>query len=126
MVIKKIETDNAPIPKGHYSQAVVAGGFVFISGQLPVIPESGEKVTGDIQDQALQVFRNIASIAEASGSSINKIVKVTIYVSDIEYWPAVNEVFAIVFGDNKPARAIVPVRDLHYGFGIEADAISVI
>jgi 2-iminobutanoate/2-iminopropanoate deaminase len=126
MEIKKIETAKAPIPKGHYSQAVVAGGFVFISGQLPVVPVSGEKITGDIRDQALQVFRNIATIAEASGSSPDKIVKVTIYVSDIDYWPAVNEVFSGFFGEHKPARAIVPVNSLHYGFGIEADAISVI
>ncbi|MDX9930204.1 MAG: Rid family detoxifying hydrolase [Bacteroidales bacterium] len=126
MKLRKIETPDAPIPKGHYSQAVAAGEFLFISGQLPVVPGNGERITGDIRLQALQVFRNIAAIAEAAGSSTDKIVKVTIYVSDMEHWSAVNEVFAGFFGDHKPARAIVPVKELHYGFGIEADAISVL
>jgi len=126
MQIKKIETPLAPIPGGHYSQAVVAGGFVFISGQLPIVPETGDKITGPIEEQALRVFRNIAAIAVASGSSAEKIVKVTIYISEIEYWPAVNKVFASFFGDHKPARAIVPVKELHFGFGIEADATAVI
>lgn len=126
MKLRKIETSDAPIPKGHYSQAVAAGEYLFISGQLPVVPGNGERITGDIRLQALQVFRNIAAIAKAAGSSTDKIVKVTIYVSDMEHWSAVNEVFAGFFSDHKPARAIVPVKDLHYGFGIEADAISVL
>jgi 2-iminobutanoate/2-iminopropanoate deaminase len=126
MNIKKIETPLAPIPAGHYSQAVVAGGFVFISGQIPVVPVTGEKITGSIEEQALQVFRNVAAIAEGAGSSADMIVKMTIFISDIEHWPAVNRVFAEFFGSHKPARAIVPVKDLHYGFGIEADATAVI
>lgn len=126
MEIRKIETEKAPIPAGHYSQAVVAGGFVFISGQLPMVPGTRERVTGTVEEQALQVFRNILAIAEAAGSSVEKIVKMNIYVSDIEYWPDVNSVFAAFFGNHKPARAIVPVKELHYGFVIEADAVAVI
>ena len=126
MDIRKVETVKAPIPAGHYSQAVVAGGFVFISGQIPVVPVTREKVTGSIEEQTLQVLKNIVAIAEASGSSADKIVKMTIYISDMEYWPLVNNVFADFFGDHKPARAIVPVKDLHYGFKVEADAIGVI
>jgi 2-iminobutanoate/2-iminopropanoate deaminase len=126
MDIRKVETEKAPIPAGHYSQAVVAGGFVFISGQIPVVPVTREKVTGSIEEQTLQVLKNIVAIAEASGSSADKIVKMTIYISDMEYWPLVNKVFADFFGDHKPARAIVPVKELHYGFKIEADAIGVI
>ena len=126
MIIKAIETQLAPIPGGHYSQAVVAGGFVFISGQLPVVPGTGVKITGPIEEQALQVFKNIAAIAEASGSSADKIVKVTIYISDIEYWASVNKAYAAFFGSHKPARAIVPVKELHFGFGIEADAIAIV
>jgi len=125
MIIKKIETPLAPIPAGHYSQATVAGGFVFISGQLPIVAGTGQKITGPIEEQALQVFRNISAIAEASGSSLNKIVKLTIFISDMEHWATVNKVFASFFGDHKPARAIVPVKELHYGFGIEADAIAI-
>lgn len=86
MIIKKIETPLAPIPGGHYSQATVAGGFVFISGQLPIVAGTGERITGPIEEQALQVFRNISAIAEASGSSLNKIVKLTIFISDMEHW----------------------------------------
>lgn len=126
MTIKKIETHDAPIPAGHYSQAVVAGGFVFISGQLPVVPVTGEKLTGSIEEQAQQVFANIAAIAVAAGSSIDKIIKMTIYVSDVKHWPAVNKVFAEFFGSNKPARAIVPAGELHHGFLIEAEAIAVL
>lgn len=126
MIIKKIETPLAPIPGGHYSQATVAGGFVFISGQLPIVAGTGERITGPIEEQALQVFRNISAIAEASGSSLNKIVKLTIFISDMEHWATVDKVFASFFGDHKPARAIVPVKELHYGFGIEADAIAIV
>ena len=126
MDIRKVETEKAPIPAGHYSQAVVAGGFVFISGQIPVVPVTREKVTGSIEEQTLQVLKNIVAIAEASGSSAGKIVKMTIYISDMDYWPLVNNVFADFFADPKPARAIVPVKDLHYGFKVEADAIGVI
>lgn len=126
MTIKKIETPLAPIPAGHYSQATVAGGFVFISGQLPIVAGTGQKISGPIEEQALQVFRNISAIAEAAGSSIDKVVKVTIFISDMEHWGTVNKVFASFFGDHKPARAIVPVKELHFGFGIEADAIAIV
>jgi len=125
MEIRKVETEKAPMPAGHYSQAVVAGGFVFISGQLPIVPGTGLKITGTIEDQALQVFRNIEAIAVAAGSSADRIVKMTIYVSAIDFWPAVNTVFTDFFGDHRPARVVVPVNELHYGFGIEADATAV-
>ena len=126
MEIRKITTSSAPIPAGHYSQAIVANGLVFIAGQLPIVPVTGERITGSIQDQTLQVLTNIKSIAEASGSRIEDIVKVTVYVTDINFWGDVNKVYSDFFGDHKPARAIVPVKDLHHGFKIEADAIAVI
>jgi 2-iminobutanoate/2-iminopropanoate deaminase len=126
MNIKKIETPLAPIPAGHYSQAVVAGEFVFISGQLPIVPVTGERLSGPVEEQALQVFRNIEAIAEGAGSSADRIVKMTIYITDIEFWPVVNRVFKEFFGNHKPARAIVPVKELHHGFAIEADATGVI
>ena len=127
MTIKKILTTEAPVPAGHYSQAVVSNNMVFISGQLPIVPSSGEKLTGPIEEQTLQVLKNIRAIAEASGSDISKIVKVTVYISDIELWGGVNKVYSAFFReDHKPARAIVPVKDLHYGCRIEMDAIAVI
>jgi 2-iminobutanoate/2-iminopropanoate deaminase len=126
MDIKKVYTSNAPEPGGHYSQAIVYNNMVFISGQIPVVPGTGEKLTGPIEEQTLQVLNNIKAIVEASGSDISKIVKVTVYISDIELWGEVNKTYAAFFGQHKPARAIVPVKDLHYGCKIEMDAIAVL
>ena len=126
MKIKKILSTEAPVPAGHYSQAVVYNNMVFISGQIPIVPATGEKLTGAIEEQTLQVLKNIRAITEASGSDISKIIKVTVYISDIELWGEVNKVYAAFFGDHKPARAIVPVKDLHYGCKIEMEAIAVI
>ena len=124
MKIKNVLTNDAPVPAGHYSQATVYKGLVFISGQMPVVPGTGEKLNGAIEEQTLQVLKNIKAIAEASGSDISKILKVTIYISDIDLWGAVNKVYSDFFGDHRPARAVIPVRDLHYGCRIEADAVA--
>lgn len=126
MKITKIHTTAAPEPGGHYSQGIISGNLVFISGQIPVVPATGEKITGSIREQTLQVLKNIRAVTEAAGSDISKIVKVTVYISDIELWGEVNSVYSAFFEDNKPARAIVPVKDLHYGFKIEMEAIAVI
>lgn len=122
--MKKIQTDKAPIPAGHYSQAVVHGGLVFISGQLPVDPLTGEKNTGSIEEQTRQVLKNLSAILDASGSSIDQVLKVTVYISDISLWGKVNEIYAEVFGDHRPARAVVPTPELHFGFKIEVEAIA--
>ena len=121
-----IQTDQAPIPAGHYSQATVSNGLIFISGQLPMVPATREKVLGTIQEQAQQTLENVKGIVEAAGSDLNKVLKVTVYISDIELWGAVNEVYANFFGGHKPARVIVPVKDLHHGFKIEIEAIAAI
>jgi len=126
MEIQAIYTSNAPEPVGHYSQAITANGMAFISGQLPIVPGSGDKITGTIEDQTLQVLKNIEAITVAAGSNKSKIVRITVYISDINLWGAVNKVYSGFFGDHKPARAMVPVRDLHYDFKIEMDAIAVI
>lgn len=126
MEIEKVFTPDAPEPVGHYSQAVIANGMIFISGQLPIVPGSGEKISGTIEDQTLQVLKNIEAITVAAGSNKSKIVKVTVYISDISLWGDVNKIYSGFFGVHKPARAIVPVRDLHYGFKIEMDAIAAI
>jgi 2-iminobutanoate/2-iminopropanoate deaminase len=126
MKIQNIFTNDAPEPAGHYSQAVVANGMVFISGQLPVVPGTGEKITGTIEDQTIQVLKNIEAIAAAAGSNKSKIVKVTVYISDMSMWGNVNTVYSGFFGDIKPARVIVPVKELHHGFKIEIDAIAAI
>ncbi len=124
--MKPTKTDKAPLPGGHYSQAMVHNGLVYVSGQLPVDPETGEKQTGSVEDQTRLVLHNLSAILEASGSSLNQVLKVTVYISDISLWGKVNEVYAEIFGDHRPARAIVPTRDLHFGFKIEVDAIAAV
>jgi 2-iminobutanoate/2-iminopropanoate deaminase len=126
MKLKQVSTSFAPTPGGHYTQAIVANGFAFISGQLPIDPGTGEKRTGSIEEQTLRVLGNIKAIAEASGSDLNGIVKVTVYITDIELWGQVNKVYSEFFGSHKPARTIVPVKELHYGYLIEMDAIAVV
>jgi 2-iminobutanoate/2-iminopropanoate deaminase len=124
--MKFISTRNAPTPAGHYSQAVVQGDLVFVSGQLPIDPVSGEKKTGPIEEQTEQTLQNLAEILEAANSGIDQVLKVTIYLSNIELWNRVNAVYAKFFGEHKPARAVVPTRELHYGFQIEIEAIATV
>jgi 2-iminobutanoate/2-iminopropanoate deaminase len=126
MEITKVHTTAAPEPGGHYSQGIIANNMVFVAGMVPVVPGTGEKITGSVEEQTLQVLNNIKGIVLASGSDLNKIVKVTVYISDISLWDDVNKVYASFFGTHKPARAIVPVKELHYGFKIEMEAIAVL
>ncbi len=125
MALQIIETSNAPLPAGHYAQATIANGLIFVAGQLPIKP-NWEKVLGSIEEQTLQTLENVKAIVEAAGSDLNHIAKVTIYISDISLWEGVNKVCTSFFGDHKPARAMVPVKDLHYGFLIEIEAIAVV
>jgi 2-iminobutanoate/2-iminopropanoate deaminase len=124
MEIKKILTPDAPAPGGHYSQAVVHNGLIYISGQIPIDPRTGEKELGSIEAQTELVLSNISAILRAAGSDLSRLLKMTVYVSDIDLWPQVNAVYAKVLGEHRPARAIVPVKDLHYGFQIEIEAIA--
>jgi len=124
--MKIISTSNAPKPGGHYSQAVVYDGLVYVSGILPVHPEIHEKETGSIVDQTRLVLHNLSAILEAAGSDLNHVIKTTIYVSDIDLWGDVNQVYAQVFGDHRPARAVVPVPILHHGFKIEIEAVAAV
>lgn len=124
MELKAIQTNDAPLPGGHYSQAIVHNEIIYISGQVPVVPVTGEKITGTIEEQTLQVLNNIKAVVTAAGSDLSRILKVTVFVADISLWGAVNETYLEFFGSHKPARSIVPVKDLHYGFKIEMDAIA--
>jgi len=125
-IMKQISTPKAPAPAGHYSQAIVHNGLIYVAGQLPINPDTGEKITGSIEEQAEQAIKNIAAILEASGSRLDLVIKTTVYVSDIQLWNRVNEVYTRYFGDHKPARAVVPVGALHYGFQLEIEAIAAI
>ena len=124
MEIKNILTQNAPAPGGHYSQAVVHNGLVYVAGQLAIDPQTGERKLGSIEEQTEQVLRNVAAILEAAGSDLSRVLKMTVYVADIELWAAVNTVYARVMGEHRPARAVVPTKELHYGFLVEIDAIA--
>ena len=126
MEIKRVLTENAPAPGGHYSQAVIYNGLIYISGQLPINPATGEKNLGSIESQTDQVLTNISEILKAADSDLNRVLKMTVYVSDISLWEAVNPVYARIMGEARPARAIVPTGELHYGFKIEIEAIAAI
>ena len=126
MEIRTILTPEAPAPGGHYSQAVVYNGLVFVAGQLAIDPKTGERLTGSIEEQTEQCLKNVAAILQAAGSGLSRVLKMTIYISDIELWGAVNSVYARVMAEHRPARAVVPVKDLHYGFKIEIEAVAAI
>lgn len=123
-MIDAITTPNAPQPAGHYAQAVAWDRLVFVAGQLPVRP-NGEHVTGDIEAQTRQALANVEAILNASGSGLDRVLKTTVFVTDVALWPAVNTIYAEVFGEHRPARSVVPVKELHYGFLIEIEAIAV-
>jgi 2-iminobutanoate/2-iminopropanoate deaminase len=124
--MEKIKLPNAPEPKGHYSSAVVHNGLIFVSGQLPRDAVTGEVETGAIEAQTELALRNVEQILIASGSDLNHVLQFTIYVSDMELWDAVNAVYARILGEHKPARAIVPVKDLHFDTKIEIQAIAAV
>src|SRR5262249_20275483 len=114
-MIQSVFTPQAPSPAGHYSQAVVHNGIVYVAGQLPIDPVTGEKKLGSIEVQTEQALKNVAAILEAAGSDLAQVLKVTVYVSDIEQWGRVNAVYARFFGAHRPARTVVPTRELHHG-----------
>lgn len=122
--MQAIRTDAAPTPAGHYSQAIVHNGFVFVAGQLPIVPGQIEHRAGTPAEQTEQTLRNVEAILEAAGSGLDRVVQMTIYVSDIALWGEVNATYARVMGDHRPARAVVPVTPLHYGYVIEIQAIA--
>jgi 2-iminobutanoate/2-iminopropanoate deaminase len=123
--MESILTSSAPKPGGHYSQAIVHNDLVFVAGQLAIVPETGEKLTGPIEEQTLQALKNLRAILIAAGSDTNHVLKTTVFISDIELWGKVNEVYSSFFGEHRPARSIVPVGKLHYGFLIEIEAIAI-
>lgn len=123
-MIQFISTKKTSLPGGHYSQAVVFQNLIFVSGQLPITPE-GKKITGHISDQTRQVLDNVQAILEDAGSNLSSVLKSTIYISDITLWDQVNKIYADYFQDHKPARAVVPTKDLHHGVLIEMEVIAI-
>lgn len=124
--MKPVHTPDAPAPGGHYSQAIVHQGLAFVSGQLPIDGQGTPLGTAPVGDQTRLVLRNIGAILEAAGSGLDRVLQFTIYVSDMDFWPEVNEAYAAVMGDHKPARAVIPVKSLHYGVALEVQAIAAV
>jgi len=120
----EILTQTAPKPSGHYSQAIVHNGIVYVSGQLPIDPQTGDRHAGSIEEQTEQTLKNLSEILGAAGSDMHHVIKTCVYVSDIELWARVNTVYSRFFGEHRPARVVVPTKDLHLGFQIEIEAIA--
>lgn len=119
-----ISTDNAPQAVGAYSQGIMINSLLFTSGQIPINPENGQVLTGDIKAQAEQSMKNVKAVVEAGGYTMEDVVKVTILLADIADFAAVNEVYQSFFTGNYPARSCFAVRDLPKGVGVEIEAIA--
>ena len=122
--MQKVLTTEAPVPAGHYSQAMVYNGLVFVAGQLPLDPITGKIVDGGIEAQVRQTIQNVKAILIASNSDLHLILKASIFIVDTKYWPEVNQVYAEIMGDHKPARAVIPCGELHYGALLEMEVIA--
>jgi 2-iminobutanoate/2-iminopropanoate deaminase len=122
--MKKISTPRAPVPAGHYSQATVCGGVVYVAGQLGGNPAAPGQAPGDARTQTRQALANVAAILEAAGTGLGQVLQMTVYVTDIALWAEVNEAYAETLGDHRPARAIVPVGPLHGDYLVEIKAIA--
>lgn len=123
--IKTIATAAAPQPFGHYAQATEVAGVVYVSGQLAASADGASLADQPFDIQARQALANIIGIVEGSGLGRDRIAKVNAYLVGVEYWPAFNAIYAEVFGSYRPARAVVPVPELHHGYLIELEAIAV-
>lgn len=124
-MIKNVQTPNAPAAIGPYSQAMIANGMVFTSGQIALTP-SGDMVDGDVSAQCVQVVSNLKAVLEAAGSSFDKVIKTTIFLADMDDFAAVNVIYGDAFGDHKPARSTVAVKTLPKNALVEIDAIALI
>ena len=122
----KIQTEHAPAAIGPYSQAIKAGGFVFASGQIPIDPKTGEFVAGGIGEQTERVLKNLAAVLEAAGSSLDRVVKTTVFLADMKEFAAMNEVYGRFFVGAPPARATVAAAGLPRDARVEIEAIAIV
>lgn len=122
--MKPVSTSKAPLPAGHYSQAIVCGGLVYVAGQLGSDPNAPDALPGDAGAQTKQALANVDAILAEAGSGLAHVLLMTVYVTDIAFWSEVNEAYASVLGDHRPARAIVPVGPLHGDFLVEIQATA--
>ena len=119
-----IETSDAPEAIGTYSQGIKSGNLVFTSGQIPLNPETGELINGDFKSEISQVLTNLNAVLKSGGSSLKKAVKLTVFLTDLSYFPQVNEVFKEFFPENPPARSAVQVSALPMNAKIEIEAVG--
>ncbi len=126
MTIQFIRTPDAPTPAGHYSQATVHQGVVYVAGQLPIDPATGTLIDGDIRAQAQRALANVRAILEAAGSDFAHVLKMQVYVPDIALWGEFNATYREVMGDAMPARAVIPTRSLKPGCLVEIDCIAAV
>ena len=120
-----VQTENAPAAIGPYSQAIKANGFVFVSGQIPIDPRTGEFVDGGIREQTEQVLKNLAAVLEASGTSLDQVVKTTVFLADMQDFASMNEIYSAFFHENPPARATVAAGGLPRNARVEIEAVAV-
>jgi 2-iminobutanoate/2-iminopropanoate deaminase len=124
--IKKIETEKAPAASGHYSQGIVQNGVVYVSGQVAKNAVTGDRIPDSIGAQTELALRNVEAVLTAAGSDLKHVLKMTVFISGMEYWAEVNAAYAKVLGDHKPARAIIPVGDFGNGLKIEIEAVAAV
>jgi 2-iminobutanoate/2-iminopropanoate deaminase len=122
--VRAVHTDRAPAAIGPYSQAIAANGFLFTAGQIPLDPATGQVVTGDVGAQTERVLANLSAVLEAAGTSWSSVVKTTVFLHDMNDFPAVNQVYARVLGNARPARSTVQVAALPRGVLVEIDAVA--
>lgn len=125
MPLEMIQTKDAPAPIGPYAQAVRAGGFVFLSGQIPIDPATGEVIDGDVSAQAEQVMKNLGAVLQAAGLGFDAVVRATIYLKDMGDFQAVNAVYGRHLGEHRPARAAFQVAALPKGAAVEIEMTAV-
>lgn len=125
-LVATVVTADAPAPAGHYSQATVAAGHLFISGQLPIRPDGAALPDDGFETQARQAIANMLAILSAAGGAQQHLARVTAYIVGVDNWPRFNAVYAAMLEDARPARTVVPVAELHHGFLVEIDAIAVL
>lgn len=124
--MKFISTPGAPTPAGHYSQAVVHDGLIFVAGQLPIDPTDASRPPGNIEEQTVRALANVSAILASAGSGLDRVLQMTIYVSDVSLWGKVNAVYSRIMGAHRPARAVVPTGELRHGMLIEIQAIAAV
>lgn len=121
-----INTEKAPAALGPYSQAIKAGNTIYVSGQIPLIPETMEIISDDVQEQTKQSLENVKAVLEAAGATLNDVVKASVFIKDMNDFAKINEIYATYFTENKPARACIEVARLPKDVKVEIEVIAVV